>query len=348
MSNVPAYAAASAKSRLAPFSIERRTPGPKDVAIEILYCGVCHSDVHQTRDEWGGAIFPMVPGHEITGRVTAVGGQVMKFRPGDLAGVGVLVDSCRECGNCREGLEQFCDKEAVQTYNSRDKTGAVMYGGYSKSIVVDEAFVLKIRHPEAQLAGVAPLLCAGITTYSPLRRWGAGPGKKVGVVGLGGLGHMGLKLAHAMGAEVVQFTTSKNKVEDARRLGADAVVLSSDAAAMQAQHRSFDFILDTAAANHDINALLGLLKRDGTLALVGVPSTPYAVAAGPLIMGRRSLAGSAVGGLAETQEMLDYCAAHKIVSDIEMTPIQAVNEAYERVVRGDVKYRFVIDLASLA
>ncbi|HEY7839169.1 MAG TPA: NAD(P)-dependent alcohol dehydrogenase [Terriglobales bacterium] len=348
MSNVPAYAAATAKSRLAPFSIERRAPGPKDVAIEILYCGVCHSDVHQTRDEWGGAIFPMVPGHEITGRVTAVGGQVTKFRPGDFAGVGVLVDSCRKCGNCREGLEQFCDKEAVQTYNSRDKAGAVMYGGYSKSIVVDEAFVLKIHHPEAQLAGVAPLLCAGITTYSPLRRWGAGPGKKVGVVGLGGLGHMGLKLAHAMGAEVVQFTTSKNKVEDARRLGADAVVLSSDAGAMQAQHRSFDFILDTAAANHDINALLGLLKRDGTLALVGVPSTPYTVAAGPLIMGRRSLAGSAIGGLAETQEMLDYCAAHKIVSDIEMTPIQAVNEAYERVVRGDVKYRFVIDLASLS
>lgn len=348
MSNVRAYAATSAKSPLAPFTIERRAPRAHDVVIDILFCGVCHSDIHQTRDEWGGAIFPMVPGHEITGRVRAVGPQVTKFRPGDVVGVGVLVDSCRECTHCRSGLEQFCEKVAVQTYNSRDKAGEVTYGGYSKSIVVDEAFVLRIQHAEAQLAGVAPLLCAGITTYSPLRHWGAGPGKRVGVIGLGGLGHMGLKLAHALGAEVVQFTTSKNKIEDAKRLGADEVVLLHDAAAMRKHRGSLDFILDTAAANHDLSSLLGLLKIDGTLTVVGVPSTPYELGPGPLIGGRRSLAGSAIGGLGETQEMLDFCAQHKIVSDIEITPIQKINEAYERVVRGDVKYRFVIDMASLS
>lgn len=317
------------------------------MAIEILYCGVCHSDIHQTRDEWGGAKFPMVPGHEITGRVTAVGAEVKKFKPGDLAGVGVLVDSCRQCTQCRAGMEMFCEKGAVETYNSRDYAGAITYGGYSKAIVVDEAFVLKIRHPEQQLAAVAPMLCAGITTYSPLRHWGAGPGKKVGIVGLGGLGHVGLKLAHALGAEVVQYTTSKNKIEDAKRLGADEVVLLNDAAAMKKHRGSLDFMLDTAAANHDLAGLLMQLKVDATMALVGLPSTPYQFGPGPLIGGRRSLAGSAIGGLAETQEMLDFCAERKVVSDIEMTPIQKINEAYERVVRGDVKYRFVIDMASL-
>lgn len=348
MATVRGYAAAAAKAPLAPFVFERRAPGDHDVSLEILYCGICHSDLHQARDEWGGAIFPMVPGHEIAGRVTAVGSAVTKFKVGDLAGVGCLVDSCRSCASCREGVEQFCENGATFTYNSRDKSGAATYGGYSNAIVVDEGFVLRITHPEADLAAVAPLLCAGITTYSPLRRWKVGKGKRVGVVGLGGLGHMALKLAHSFGAEVVQFTTSRRKVEDAMRLGANQVVLSNDDAAMAAQQRSFDFILDTVAAPHDLNAYLGLLKRDGTLTLVGVPDKPFELGAFPLIAGRRSLAGSLIGGIAETQEMLDYCAAKGIASEIEMIAIQNVNEAYERMAKSDVKYRFVIDLSSLA
>ena len=343
---VHGYAAASAKAPLGPFAFERRAPGPRDVVIDILYCGVCHSDIHQARDEWGGSIFPMVPGHEIVGRVSAIGGEVAAFRPGDFAGVGVLVDSCRVCENCREGLEIYCPQN-VPTYNGRDKSGAATYGGYSSRIVVDEAYTLRITHPPEQLAAVAPLLCAGITTYSPLRHWGAGPGKTVGIIGLGGLGHMGVKLAHALGARTVLFTTSKGKVADGHRLGADAVVLSTDASAMRSHLRSLDFILDTAAGFHDLNPYLGLLKRDGTLALVGVPPQPFTVAPFSLISGRRSLAGSAVGGMRELQEMLDFCAARGIVSDIEITPISAVNQAFERVVRGDVKYRFVIDLATL-
>ena len=341
------FAAASPTSPLAPFSFERRTPGPNDVVIDILFCGVCHSDIHQVRDEWGGSIFPMVPGHEIVGRVSAVGSAVTAFKPGDPVGVGCFVDSCRSCATCTEGLEQYCP-QLVLTYNGRDHAGAPTYGGYSNRIVVDADYVLKITHPADQLAAVAPLLCAGITTYSPLRHWGAGPGRKVGIIGLGGLGHMGIKLAHALGAEVVQFTTSPGKVADARRLGADQVVLSTDANAMRAHQGSFDFILDTAAGNHDLNAYLVLLKRDATLALVGVPVKPHLVAPFPLIMGRRSLAGSAIGGIAETQEMLDFCAAHGIVSDIEMTSMRNINQAYDRVVRRDVKYRFVIDLATLA
>ena len=325
----------------------RRALGPNDVAIEILYCGICHSDIHQARDEWGGAIFPMVPGHEIAGRVTAVGAKVRKFKPGDLAGVGCLVDSCRACASCEEGLEQFCERGNTLTYNARDKSGEITYGGYSDHIVVDERFVLKITHPESQLASVAPLLCAGITTYSPLRHWQVGPGKKVGIVGLGGLGHVGLKIAHALGAETVQFTTSPSKVADAKRMGADQVVLAGDEAAMKAHSRSFDLILDTVSGTHDLNALLGLLKRDRTLVLVGAPEKPHEVNEFPLLGGRRSLAGSLIGGLPETQEMLDFCARHQLVSEVEIIPIQKVNEAYDRVLKGGVKYRFSIDLASL-
>ena len=340
------FAAASPTTPLGPFKFERRPPGPNDVAIAILFCGVCHSDIHQARDEWGGSIFPMVPGHEIVGRVQSVGSSVTRFKPGDQVGVGTFVDSCRACATCNEGLEQFCAR-LVPTYNGLDHAGAPVYGGYSDLIVVDAAYVLKVSHKRDQLAAAAPLLCAGITTYSPLRHWGVGPGKKVGVVGLGGLGHMALKLAHALGAEVVQFTTSPGKVADARRLGADQVVLSNHPDAMRAQLNSFDFILDTASANHDLNPYLQLLKRDGTLTIVGVPSNPHAVAPFSVIQGRRSLAGSMIGGIAETQEMLDFCAARGIVSDIEMTSIQDVNQAFDRVVRGDVKYRFVIDLATL-
>jgi len=342
------YAAAAAGASLAPFSFERRAPGLHDVAIQILYCGICHTDVHQARNEWGRGIYPMVPGHEIAGRVTAVGAEAHKFRPGDLVGVGCMVDSCRTCANCREGLEQFCDKGCTLTYNSYDRNGEVTYGGYADKIVVNEDFVLRISHPATELAGVAPLLCAGITTYSPLRHWGVGPHSKVGVIGLGGLGHMALKLAHSFGAQVVQFTRSVGKSADARRLGADEVVVAADEAALQAHQRSFDFILDTVAAGHDLNPYLGLLKRDGTLALVGVPDKPLEVVATPLIMGRRSLAGSLIGGIAETQEMLDYCARHKLVSDVEIIPIQQVNQAYDRVVKSDVKYRFAIDMDSLA
>lgn len=341
------YAAESAASLLAPFSIERRTPGEHDVHIEILYCGVCHSDVHTVRNEWHGTTYPCVPGHEIVGCVIAVGEKVRKFKVGDIAGVGCLVDSCRSCESCEEHLEQFCEQEATFTYDSPDKaSGGTTYGGYSESIVVDEAFVLRI--PEnLDLAGCAPLLCAGITTYSPLRHHGVAKGQKVGIVGLGGLGHMGVKLAKAFGAHVVVFTTSLNKVEDALRLGADEVVQSKDEAAMKMHVNSFHFILDTVGAKHDINAYLVLLRRDGNLTQVGVAPEPFEVDVSNLIFGRRSFSGSLIGGLKETQEMLDFCGQHHITSDIELIPIQMVNDAYDRLVKGDVKYRFVIDMASL-
>jgi alcohol dehydrogenase (NADP+) len=341
------YAANAATTPLAPFSFDRRDPGERDVQIEILFCGVCHSDVHTVRNEWHGTTYPCVPGHEIIGRVIMVGAKVEKFKAGDIAGVGCLVDSCRVCESCKDNLEQFCEKSAVFTYNSPDKhSGGLTYGGYSESIVVDEAFVLRI--PEnLDLAATAPLLCAGITTYSPLRHHGITQGQKVGIVGLGGLGHMGVKLAKAMGAHVVVFTTSPNKVEDALRLGADEVVHSKDEAAMKKHLNSCHFILDTVAAKHDINAYLVLLRRDGNLTQVGVPSEPLAVDVSNLIFGRRNFSGSLIGGLKETQEMLDFCGEHSITSDIEIIPIQQINEAYGRLVKSDVKYRFVIDMASL-
>jgi uncharacterized zinc-type alcohol dehydrogenase-like protein len=345
-----AYAAPSAKGPLGPFALTRRDPRPTDVQIDILFCGVCHSDLHQARDEWhdfAPTTYPCVPGHEIVGRVSKVGSAVKKFKAGDRAAVGCMVDSCRTCPSCEKGLEQYCTHFPTLTYNSPDKhSGGVTYGGYSDRIVVDEAFVLKVSD-RADLAGTAPLLCAGITTYSPLRHWGAGPGKKVGVVGLGGLGHMGVKFARAFGAHVVLFTTSPEKVADGKRLGAHEVVLSKDPAAMKAHRNSFDFILDAVSANHDVNAYLSLLALDGTLCQVGAPEKPLPVAAFNLIMPRRQFAGSAIGGIAETQEMLDFCAAKGITSDVEVIPIQKVNEAYDRLVRGDVKYRFVIDMASL-
>ena len=341
------YAAQSATTPLAPFSFERREPGPKDVQIEILYCGVCHSDLHTARNEWTNTIYPVVPGHEIVGRVSKVGSQVKKFKAGDAAGVGCLVYSCGHCENCKDGLENYCEQGLGGTYNSEDNhLGGMTYGGYSRSIVVDEAFVLQIPK-NLDLAATAPLLCAGITTYSPLRHWRVGKGQKVGVVGLGGLGHMGLKLAHAMGAHVVLFTTSANKIEDAKRLGADEVVLTKDASQMEKHVNTFDFILDTVSADHDVNAYLNLLKRDATMVLVGAPEKPVPVAAFSLIPKRRQFAGSMIGGLPETQEMLDFCAEHNIVSDIEIIPIQKINEAYERMLKSDVKYRFVIDMASL-
>jgi uncharacterized zinc-type alcohol dehydrogenase-like protein len=344
---IKSYAANSATTALAPFNLERRAPGGHDVQIEILFCGVCHSDVHTVRNEWQGTTYPCVPGHEIIGRVIQVGAQVRKFKPGDIAGVGCLVDSCRTCGSCEENLEQFCEKGAVFTYNSPDKhSGGVTFGGYSESIVVDEAFVLQIPG-NLDLAGAAPLLCAGITTYSPLRHHGVTQGQKVGVVGLGGLGHMGVKLAKALGAHVVVFTTSQNKVEDALRLGADEVVHSKDESAMKRHLNSFHFILDTVGAKHDINAYLVLLRRDGNLTQVGVASEPLAVDVSNLIFGRRNFSGSLIGGLEETQEMLDFCGQHDITSDIELIPIQQVNDAYDRLVKGDVKYRFVIDMATL-
>src|SRR4051812_5559809 len=341
------YAAQNAKDPLAPFKFERREPGPHDVQFDILYCGVCHSDLHQVRDEWGGSIYPMVPGHEIVGRVSRVGAQVKKFKAGDLAGVGCMVDSCRECNACREGEEQYCDRgQTVLTYNSRFKDGMPTYGGYSNNIVVDESFVLKVS-PKLDLAAVAPLLCAGITTYSPLRHWGVGEGQRVGVVGLGGLGHMALKFARSFGAHVTQFTTSPGKEQDAIRLGAHEVVLTRDPANLAKLAESFHFIIDTVSAPHDLNAYLNLLRRNGHMVLVGAPEKPSAVQAFPLIMKRRTLAGSAIGGIRETQEMLDYCAEQNIVADIELTPIQKINDAYERMIRNDVKYRFVIDMASL-
>ena len=341
------YAAQSKAAPITPFEFERRTPGASDVQIEILFCGVCHSDLHQVRDEWGGSIYPMVPGHEIVGRVKSVGSAVTKFKPGDLAGVGCMVDSCRTCESCSIGLEQYCDRgQTVFTYNSRFPDGTPTYGGYSESIVVDETFALSIS-PKLDLAATAPLLCAGITTYSPLRHWNVQPGQKVGVVGLGGLGHMALKFAHAFGAHVTQFTTSPGKEEDARRLGADEVVLTRDPEALKALAGTFHFIIDTVSAPHDLNMYLTLLKRDGSMVLVGLPEDPAKVDAFPLAGKRRSLAGSNIGGIAETQEMLDFCAEHGIVSDIEMTPISKVNEAYERMLKNDVKYRFVIDMATL-
>ena len=341
------YAANTATSPLAPFSFDRRDPGELDVQIEILFCGVCHSDVHTVRNEWQGTTYPCVPGHEIIGRVIKVGAKVEKFKAGDIAGVGCLVDSCRVCESCKDDLEQFCEEGAIFTYNSPDKhSGGLTYGGYSESIVVDEAFVLQVPK-NLDLAATAPLLCAGITTYSPLRHFGVTKGQKVGVVGLGGLGHMGVKLAKAMGAHVVVFTTSLNKVEDALRLGADEVVHSKDEAAMKKHLNSCHFILDTVAAKHDINAYFVLLRRDGNLTQVGVPSEPLAVDVSNLIFGRRNFSGSLIGGLKETQEMLDFCGEHNITSDIELIPIQKINEAYDRLVKSDVKYRFVIDMASL-
>jgi uncharacterized zinc-type alcohol dehydrogenase-like protein len=342
-----AYAAQTASSPLASFSIPRRDPAPDDVAIDILFCGVCHSDLHQARNEWHNSIYPVVPGHEIVGRVTKVGKNVKKFKEGDVAAVGCMVDSCRTCSSCLRGLEQYCENFPTFTYNGEDKhLGGMTYGGYSEKIVVDQAFVLKVSD-KLDLAATAPLLCAGITTYSPLRHWKVGAGQKVGIVGLGGLGHMGVKFAHALGAHVVLFTTSAGKVADGLRLGAEEVVISKNAAEMQKHAGSFDFILDAVSADHDINAYLNLLKLDGTLTLVGAPENPLPVAAFSLLMKRRQLAGSGIGGIAETQEMLDFCAGHGIVSDIEMIGIQQINEAYDRMLKGDVKYRFVIDMASL-
>src|ERR687885_100234 len=350
MYNTKAYSAASATSPLTRTMIPRRDPTERDVQIDILFCGICHSDLHAVRNEWSefmATAYPIVPGHEIVGRVTRVGSAVTRFKPGDLAAVGCLVDSDRTCPNCKKGLENFCPNLTL-TFNSPDKhkTAPVTYGGYSDSIVVDEHFVLRVPD-NLDLAGVAPLLCAGITTYSPLRHWGVTEGKKVGVVGLGGLGHMGVKLAHAMGAYVVVFTTSPDKKEDALRLGADEVVVSRNADEMQKHAGSFDFILDTVSANHDITAYIRLLRLDGNITLVGAPEKPLDVAAFSLIMARRSLSGSSIGGIPETQEMLDFCGQHNITADVEVIPIQKVNEAYERLLKSDVKYRFVIDMASL-
>ena len=347
--NSKAYAAASALSSLAPITIPRREPMERDVRVEILFCGICHSDLHQVRNEWSGAmptVYPCVPGHEIVGRVTDVGAAVTAFKPGDLVAVGCMVDSDGTCSECRDRLEQFCPN-VVFTYNFPDKhLGGVTYGGYAEGIVVDERFVLRVP-PNLDLAGAAPLLCAGITTYSPMRHWGVTQGKKVGVVGLGGLGHMAVKFAHALGAHVVVFTTSPSKTDDALRLGADEVVVSRKADEMKKQAGSFDFILDAVSAEHDISVYLNLLRRDGHLTLVGAPEKPLEVPAFNLIMGRRSLSGSPIGGTAETQEMLDFCGKHLIVADVEVIPIQKVNEAYDRLLKSDVKYRFSIDMASL-
>lgn len=350
MYQAKAYSAASATSPLGATAIPRRDPSDRDVQIEILFCGICHSDLHYARNEWSDVmptVYPCVPGHEIVGRVTAVGSAVKKFQPGNLVGVGCLVDSDHSCPDCRQGLQQFCPN-MVLTYGSPDRhqTAAVTYGGYSDSVVVDEDFVLRI--PETlNPAAAAPLLCAGITTYSPMRHWGVTKGKKVGIVGLGGLGHMGVKFAHAFGAHTVVFTTSPNKKDDALRLGADEVVVSKNADEMAGHAGSFDFILDCVAADHDINAYIGQLKRDGNITLVGAPEKPLPVAAFGLIFGRKSLSGSPIGGLPETQEMLDFCGRHNITADVEVIPIQKVNEAYERMLRSDVKYRFSIDMASL-
>lgn len=346
-----AYAAFEATRPLSEFTITRREPSPTDVALDILYCGVCHSDLHQCRDEWqpmAPTTYPCVPGHEIVGRVTKVGSAVSKFQVGDLAAVGVLVDSCRTCTSCQRGLEQYCLNGPTFTYNAPDKhfPDAVTYGGYSENIVVDEAFTLRVPE-KLDLAAVAPLLCAGITTYSPLRHWKVGPGQTVGVVGLGGLGHMGVKFARALGAHVVLFTTSTSKVEDGHRLGAHEVVVTRDPDVFTSHAGRFDFILDCVSAPHDLNLYLQLLKLDGTLCLVGLPEKPLAVAPFSMVLPRKQLAGSAIGGLAETQDMLEFCAQHNIVSDVEVIPIQTINEAFDRLVRGDVKYRFVIDMASL-
>ena len=347
--NINAYGAHAGDQPLEALKITRRSPGAHDVQIDIAFCGVCHSDLHQVRSEWAGTLYPCVPGHEIVGRVSAVGTHVSKFKSGDLVGVGCIVDSCQHCADCDEGLENYCD-HMVGTYNgpTEDAPGHTL-GGYSQQVVVHERYVLRVRHPEEQLAAVAPLLCAGITTYSPLRHWNVGAGHKVGVVGIGGLGHMGIKIAHAMGAYVVAFTTSESKRADAKALGADEVVVSRNADEMAAHAKSLDFILNTVAAPHDLDAFFALLKRDGTMTLVGAPATPHpSPGVFNLIMKRRSLAGSMIGGIPETQEMLDFCAQHHIVADIEMIRADEINQAYERMLKGDVKYRFVIDNASLA
>jgi uncharacterized zinc-type alcohol dehydrogenase-like protein len=347
MRTVRAYATKSPTSPLEPFEAPRRDPGANDVVLDIEFCGICHSDIHQARDEWGGALFPMVPGHEIVGRVSAVGAAVKGFRPGDRAGVGCMVDSCRTCDACQRHLEQFCAKGAAFTYNGTEMDRKTRtYGGYSKRIVVDEAFVLRIP-AGLDPAGAAPLLCAGITTWSPLRHWKVGKGSRVGVVGLGGLGHMGVKLAASLGAEVTMLSTSKAKEADARRLGAHAFALTSDPGTFKRLAGRFDLVLDTVSAAHDLNALLGLVRTDGAMVLVGAPPAPAPVGAMGLIFGRKSLAGSLIGGIAETQEMLDHCGAKGIVADVEVIPISKVNEAYERMLKSDVRYRFSIDLATL-
>ena len=348
MSQALGYAAQSRTTPLAPYSFERREPRPEDVVVEIEFCGVCHSDLHQIRDEWGGSVFPMVPGHEIVGKVKAVGSKVTRFKVGDAAAVGVAVDSCRVCENCKSGLEQYCAEGMTGTYGAPDRVdGTITMGGYSNHIVTDQRFVHTIS-PKLDPAGVAPLLCAGITTYSPLKHWGVGKGHKVGVVGLGGLGHMALKFAHSFGADVTLFTTSASKTEDAKRLGANNVVISKDPDAMKKQSASFDFIIDTVSAPHDINPYLNALKLNGTYCIVGLPDKPPSVEMFSLITNRRSVSGSMIGGMPETQEMLDYCAEKGIVSDVEVIPIQKIEEAYQRMVKSDVKYRFVIDLKSLA
>ncbi|HEY4078506.1 MAG TPA: NAD(P)-dependent alcohol dehydrogenase [Rhizomicrobium sp.] len=345
-----AFAAQSATTPLGPHTIDRREPGPKDVAIEILFCGVCHSDLHTARGEWPGVQYPSVPGHEIIGKVTAVGTDVTRFKAGQIVGVGCMVDSCRTCASCHEGLEQYCEGPVsfTGTYNGPVFGGPNTFGGYSAAITVDEHFVLSINHAEKDLAATAPLLCAGITTWSPLKHWGAGPGKKVGIVGIGGLGHMGVKLSHALGAHTVAFTTSANKVADAKALGADEVVVSTNADEMAKHANSFDMILNTVAVAHNLDAFTSLLKRDGTMALVGAPSTPHpSPAVFNLVFKRRAIAGSLIGGIPETQEMLDFCAEHGITSDIEVIKMQDIETAYARMLKSDVKYRFVIDLASL-
>ncbi len=347
MPRTAAYAAHTAKAPLQPFTVERREPGSRDVVLDILFCGVCHSDLHQARDEWGNGIFPMVPGHEIVGRVSAVGSEVRRFKPGELAAVGCMVDSCRDCSQCRSGREQFCERGMALTYNGTEMDRKTpTYGGYSSRIVVREEFVLRL--PEGlEPSAAAPLLCAGITTYSPLRRFNCKPGDRVGVLGLGGLGHMAVKLAAAMGAEVTMLSSSRAKEADARRLGAHAFELTRDGAAFKKLGGRFDLLVDTISAPHDLNQELGLLRPEGTLVLVGAPPEPTPVSAFSLILANRRLAGSLIGGVAETQEMLDFCGKHRIVSEIELIPIQKINEAYERLVKGDVRYRFVIDLASL-
>src|SRR3569833_1651753 len=348
--NVKAFAAQSATTPLAPFSVDRRETGPRDVDHENLNCGVCHSDLHTARGEWHGVQFPSVPGHEIIGKVTKVGKEVTRFRPGQIVGVGCMVDSCRTCSQCKEGLEQFCDGPVGFTgaYNGPVGGGPNTFGGYSAAITVVEHFVLAISHGEKDLAAVAPLLCAGITTWSPLKHWGAGPGKKVGIVGIGGLGHMGVKLSHALGAHTVAFTTSSSKIADAKALGADEVVVSKDEEQMKKHYNSFDMILNTVAAPHNLDAFTSLLKRDGTMALVGAPSTPHPTPTKfNLVFKRRAIAGSLIGGIPETQEMLDFCAKHGIVSDVEVNKIQDIEKAYARMLKSDVKYRFSIDMASL-
>jgi uncharacterized zinc-type alcohol dehydrogenase-like protein len=347
MTPTKGYAVHSATDTLGPFDFERRAVGPHDVQFEILFCGVCHSDIHQVRNEWGNSLYPMVPGHEIVGRVTAVGEHVQKFKEGDLAGVGCLVDSCRECDNCQKGLEQFCRNGSTGTYNAEDKKhGGLTFGGYSNQIVVDENYVVKVSD-KLDLAAVAPLLCAGITTYSPLKHWKVGPGHKVAVVGLGGLGHMAVKFAAAFGADVTVLSTSPSKEADAAALGAHHFALTKDPEQLNGLQSKFDYIVDTVSAPHDYNMYLSMLNTDGVMICVGVPPTPMEVLGFNLLGGRRSIAGSAIGGLPETQEMLDYCAEHNIVSDIELIDMASISEAYERMLKGDVKYRFVVDMATL-